>query len=107
MVSRRFRRGCGLGQDRGDLGFPVHSPVRSAVRPHVNDQGTALLDEAYSYDPANPIVGGTEEDLVYLKVVEGQDGFETGDPVTRNVNFGNTFRRYRPRYAQLRVKLTF
>ena len=73
----------------------------------VNDQGTAAFDEAYSFDPANPVVGGTLEDLVYLKQVERNDGFETSDPVTRNLNFGNTSARYGSRFARIGVKLTF
>jgi hypothetical protein len=72
-----------------------------------NDQGTALVDESYSFSPANPIVGGSLDDLVYLKQTELSSGTLTPHPVSRNINFGNTSARYQPRFGRVGLRLTF
>ncbi|RMH39693.1 MAG: hypothetical protein D6689_15825 [Deltaproteobacteria bacterium] len=73
----------------------------------VNDQGTALVDEGYTFNSANPIVGGSKADLVYLKQTDLNDGTETPLPVGRNINFGNTISRYAPRSGRIGLRLTF
>ena len=72
-----------------------------------NDQGTFDVDENYTFDPANPIVGGTEEDLVYLKQTTQTSGDEIPEPAGRNLNFGNAAIRYSPRFARIGIRLTF
>jgi hypothetical protein len=72
-----------------------------------NRQTTADVDEAYTTDSANPIVGGTYQDLVFAKALGFSDGGETTDPVVKWPNFGNTSARYAPLYAQLGARLTF
>jgi hypothetical protein len=72
-----------------------------------NTQRSAAVDEEYTLDNANPIVGGEYEDLVYLKEGALADGRATAEPVTRKQNFQNTTARYAPRQARFGVRLTF
>ena len=73
----------------------------------LNDQGTFSVDEDYSYrSDANPIVGGTYEDVVFAKALD-TNGFETPEPLIRNPNFGNTAGRYSPLYTRFGARLDF
>lgn len=73
----------------------------------LNGQGVYSVDETYTFDPANPVVGGDAEDLVFLKRLTQQDGLETGLPVRRNRNFGNPAGRYGAPFVRLGAQLTF
>jgi outer membrane receptor protein involved in Fe transport len=55
---------------------------------------------------ANPISGGTYDDLIWLKTID-QNGVETSTPIGRNPNFHNTTFRYPPASARLGLRLTF
>jgi hypothetical protein len=55
---------------------------------------------------ANPVSGGTYEDLVWVKEIDTK-GKETSIPIGRNPNFRNTISRYAPAYGRLGVRLTF
>jgi len=76
-------------------------------------QGTFAVDATYaprfrrdgSESNANPISGGTYEDLIWAKAIDG--GTETARPVARNPNFGKTVSRYAPASAQVGFRLTF
>ncbi len=72
----------------------------------LNNQGTYHRSETYTLDPANPVVGGTYEDLVFLKR-QTSNGDESRDPVTRYRNFQNVTSRYAPFQARLGARLTF
>ncbi len=72
-----------------------------------NTQATVLVDEEYTLDPTNPIVGGELEDLIYLKQTAVGSGFETQDPARRKLNFLNTSQRLTPASARFGVRLTF
>ena len=72
----------------------------------IKKEGVFSVDETYTIDPANPVVGGDYEDLVFAKA-QTDDGEETADPVTRNRNFGNPAARYTPFFVQLGARLTF
>jgi len=72
-----------------------------------NRQSTMAVDEEYTLDPANPIVGGDHDDLVYLKRTTLEGGLETSDPVGRKLNFLNTSQRLIPASARFGVRLTF
>jgi hypothetical protein len=76
----------------------------------LNRQAQASVDESYALaypgNNANPISGGTYEDLVWVKRVN-DDGFETPDPIERNPNFRNTAGRYAPLFARFGAELTF
>jgi len=84
-------------------------------------QGTASVDDTYAPQQtladtmggtgavaqnANPISGGTYEDLIWLKQIN-QAGNETGNPIGRNPNFGNPTVRYAPTSGRIGLRLTF
>jgi hypothetical protein len=71
-----------------------------------NDQGTFSVDEDYTFDPMNPIVGGEYEDLVWAKA-QTTSGGEQSVPVARNRNFLNVAGRYSPFSARFGARLTF
>ncbi len=69
-------------------------------------EGVYAVDEAYTFDSADPIVGGDYEDLIWLKS-RTTTGEETSNAVTRNRNFGNPSARYSTFFAQFGARLTF
>jgi len=82
-------------------------------------QGTANVDNTYAppvklaaggvggeVQNANPVSGGTYEDLIWVKELD-KNGLETSTPIGRNPNFHNTVSRYAPAYGRLGVRLTF
>ena len=84
-----------------------------------NRQGAFRVDETYApqyslaaggaggqEQNANPISGGTYEDLIWAKAID-KDGVETGSPIGRNPNFGRTTARYAPAAAQVGFRVTF
>ncbi|MCW5804215.1 MAG: TonB-dependent receptor [Deltaproteobacteria bacterium] len=85
-----------------------------------NRQGQAGIDDNYApsvkltgptaasgtQQNANPVSGGTYEDLIFLKTID-QDGNETPVPIGVNPNFRNTNARYGPGYGRIGVRLTF
>ncbi|MBA3391946.1 MAG: TonB-dependent receptor [Deltaproteobacteria bacterium] len=79
-----------------------------------DNQGVAAVDNTYapafrlggSQQSANPVSGGTYEDLIWVKTING-DGVETPRPIGRNPNFRNTSARYAPAYGRIGARLTF
>ena len=83
-----------------------------------NRQGTYYVDDTYApavslggtQQSANPVSGGTYQDLIWVKTI-GQDTngnpVETSTPIGRNPNFHHTSQRYDPAYGRLGVRLTF
>ncbi|MBA3540245.1 MAG: TonB-dependent receptor [Deltaproteobacteria bacterium] len=79
-----------------------------------NRQGSAATDDTYApqfalsgdEQNANPIAGGTYEDLMWLKAYDGS-GNETAKPIGRNPNYRNTVGRYGPSNVRLGMRLTF
>jgi len=85
-----------------------------------NRQGTFGVDDNYApffkltgptasggtQQNANPVSGGTYEDLMWVKTIDG-NGNETAVPIGTNPNFRNTNRRYGPGNARIGVRLTF
>jgi len=70
-------------------------------------QGTAAVDGSYTRSNVNPVVGGSYEDLVFLKEFDGGNGAETGRPTQRNRNFGNARELYAAPSARLTARLSF
>jgi xanthine dehydrogenase iron-sulfur cluster and FAD-binding subunit A len=70
-----------------------------------NQEQIFSYDEAYTFDNANPVVGGDREDLIWVKA-QG-DGIETAQPITRNVAYGTPLTRYAPLLIQLGARLSF
>ena len=84
-----------------------------------NKQGTFDIDRTYappvllspdgaggSENNVNPISGGTYEDLMWAKRINGA-GVETATPTARNPNFRATTTRYAPSAAQVGFRVTF
>jgi outer membrane receptor protein involved in Fe transport len=85
-----------------------------------NNQGQVRIDENYApqfkltdrnsmggdEQNANPVHGGTYQDLIWLKTID-RLGNETGEPIGRNPNFRNTAVRHAAGYLQLGARLSF
>ncbi len=85
-----------------------------------NRQGTFGVDDNYApfvkltgpnsssgtQQNANPVSGGTYEDLMWVKTIDSK-GNETSVPIGTNPNFRNTTSRYAPGNARIGVRLTF
>ncbi len=75
-----------------------------------NRQGEAATDDSYGYysidNNANPVVGGTYQDLIWVRRVD-HSGNDTGQPLIRNPNYGNTTARYSPLSVQFGARMTF
>jgi len=71
-----------------------------------NQEQVARVDELYTFDNVNPVVGGDAEDLVFAKSI-GATGSETSTPLTRNVGYGTPLARYTPLYIRFGARLTF
>jgi hypothetical protein len=85
-----------------------------------NRQGTSGVDDNYApqfrlsvmgagggvEQNANPVSGGTYEDLTFVKAIDG-GGSETATPIGKNPNFRNTNARYGPAYILFGGRLSF
>ena len=73
------------------------------------------VDENYTYDAVQPIVGGDSGDLEHLKTIDPATGMETNTTPVKNKNFGHTGAntsqivgiQQQPRAVQLGFRLTF
>ena len=66
----------------------------------------SVTDELYSFDNANPVVGGDRSDLVWVKAVD-DTGLETSQPIGRNIAYGTPLARYTPLFLRLGLRLSF
>jgi hypothetical protein len=100
-VDLHFGYGRSLG---GGMSLEVFTDLFNVI----NRQSTSYVDETYSYDNVNPIVGGDAEDLLWAKT-QDWDGTEPDDPLspTRNRNFRNAETRNPPFAARLGARLIF
>jgi hypothetical protein len=82
----------------------------------VFDQQDQLnVDENYTFDSANPIIGGDTADLRHLKTIDAATGLEANVTPVKNKNFGQTGGntgqitqlQQAPRTVQLGFRLTF
>jgi outer membrane receptor protein involved in Fe transport len=71
-----------------------------------NSQTETSVDQNYTIDNVNPIVGGSLEDLKYLKAQDA-DGNETSTPAQKVVNWRNATSYQQPLTARVGVNLTF
>ncbi len=65
-----------------------------------NNRGTLSVDQTYTYDSVQSIIGGTKEDLLHARNVEGT-------PVKRNRNFGKPTSFQAPIGGQFGARLMF
>ena len=73
----------------------------------LNAQEELDIDEEYTIDSANPIVGGDKADLAHVKLLDPGTAQETNTTVFPNQNFGKLNARQSPRSAQLGFRVTF
>ncbi|HWM85755.1 MAG TPA: TonB-dependent receptor, partial [Kofleriaceae bacterium] len=66
-----------------------------------NQQPELEVDETYTFQPVNPIVGGDKEDLAHLKQLG------TGSAPELNSNYGNTSERQAPLSARFGLRFLF
>jgi outer membrane receptor protein involved in Fe transport len=121
-----------LGRTDFDHGVDVHlgygRPLNKRMRLELwvdlynlyNNQGSAGIDDTYApqfrltgrdgtggaEQNANPVSGGTYQDLIFVKTIAGNGG-ETSVPIGRNPNFRNTNVRHAPGYALFGARLVF
>jgi outer membrane receptor protein involved in Fe transport len=99
---------------RRELGRDMALTVFADVFNVYDHQGTRVVDTTYApavnlkgqLQNANPVSGGSYEDLIWLKQVDDK-GNESNQPIGRNPNFGNTVGRYVPTTGRLGATLTF
>jgi outer membrane receptor protein involved in Fe transport len=110
-----FEHGIDLHVDyTRDIGRGMALSVFADVFNLYDYQGSATVDSTYApsvtlrgqVQNANPISGGSYEDLIWLKQIDAK-GNETSTPIARNPNFGNTISRYAPAFGRLGARLTF
>jgi hypothetical protein len=70
-------------------------------------QQELVQDEEFTQDAAQPVIGGTVDDLNHVKQIDFATGQELNTTVKKFGNFGNTTRRVSPRNVQLGFRLTF
>jgi hypothetical protein len=71
-----------------------------------NSQAELNVDEAYTFDNALPIVGGTPDDLKHIKATD-ENGIMQNQTVVQNKNFDKTNSLTAPLSARFGVRLTF
>jgi hypothetical protein len=72
----------------------------------VKKEGVVSVDETYTLNAANPVVGGDYEDLIWVKA-QTVDGNESSAPLQRNRNFRNPAGRYNTFFTQIGARLIF
>jgi hypothetical protein len=72
-----------------------------------NAQLVTEVDQTYTHDSANQVVGGALDDLQHVKSVDPITGQERNETIARNPNFGNATGRQSPRAIQLGARWTF
>ncbi|HEU0032442.1 MAG TPA: carboxypeptidase regulatory-like domain-containing protein [Kofleriaceae bacterium] len=72
-----------------------------------NAQEELDIDEEYTTDSANPVVGGDVNDLAHVKQLDPGSAQEINTTVTPNKNFGKLNARQSPRSVQLGFRVTF
>jgi outer membrane receptor protein involved in Fe transport len=71
-----------------------------------NQEQVASVDELYTTDNVNPIVGGDDTDLVFAKRLSDTGG-ETSEPLGHNVGYKTTTSRYVPLFVRFGARLEF
>ena len=71
-----------------------------------NQEQVSVTDELYTFDNANPVVGGDRRDLIWVKAQDA-DGGETSQPIGRNIAYGTPLARYTPLFLRLGLRLSF
>jgi hypothetical protein len=72
-----------------------------------NNQDTVSVDEQYTTNPINPIVGGGQDDLAHAKAIDADTTVETGTTPQKFKNFDNETAHQAPRSFRFGLRLTF
>ncbi|HUH06028.1 MAG TPA: TonB-dependent receptor, partial [Kofleriaceae bacterium] len=72
-----------------------------------NQQPEVRVDEIYTFDDVNPIVGGDKNDLEHLKAISPATGYSTASVVEVNPNYSNTTTRQAPLSVRFGLRFTF
>ncbi|MBI4508944.1 MAG: TonB-dependent receptor [Deltaproteobacteria bacterium] len=72
-----------------------------------NRQTASSQDQEYTQDSVAPVVGGTIDDLKYLKRLDDETMSESGGTARKLANFSNPTQRFAPFGARLGLALTF
>jgi outer membrane receptor protein involved in Fe transport len=73
----------------------------------LNTQTTTGVDEDYTYEDVNPIVGGDRGDLAHLKAIDPTTGRTSSALASKNPNYGNPTADQAVFSARLGIRLTF
>jgi hypothetical protein len=104
---------------RVSYGYPLNKTTKLeafvTVFNLVDSQSQLNTDENYTFDPANPVIGGELSDLGHVKTIDPVTGQETNVTPVRNPNYGHTGSntsqitrvQQAPRSVQLGFRLTF
>ena len=101
-----FQTGADLRlQYTRDLGKQLRLSLYFDLYNVANQQIELDVDEQYTIADVNPIIGGTKEDLFYLKATDG--GFETNQIAQKELNYANTTSRLSPLSGRFGLRLEF
>ena len=91
------------------LGSSMELELYAEIFNLLNNQQQVGVDNEYTVAYTDPIVGGTKEDLYYLKAENAILGLggSTGNPAAKQLNFRNTNARQSPLAARIGLTLTF
>jgi len=104
---------------RVGYGYPISKTTKVegfvSVFNLFDSQEQLNVDENYTFDSANPILGGGAGDLAHLKVIDPVTGLETNTTPIKNQNYGQTGGntgeivrvQQTPRTVQLGFRVTF
>ena len=89
-----------------DLGAASPLDVFIDVFNLLDAQDTLAVDASYTFDAANPVVGGDASDLRHVKRLDDA-GYESNTTVVPNRNFGCPRVRQAPRTVQLGLRWSY
>jgi hypothetical protein len=72
----------------------------------LDSQPTASVDQQYTIEYVNPIVGGTHDDLIHLKATSNT-GIEENKPAQKSLTYGTTNQRYAPLTVRFGLRFDF
>lgn len=101
-VDTRLTFGRTLDRERG-IGLEVFVDLFNLF----NRETEVAVDERYTRDSANPIVGGDRRDLEHAKAIDLATGLPGGRVVEPNPNFGNATAALDPFAARFGARLSF
>jgi hypothetical protein len=72
----------------------------------LDSQQTSSVDQLYTNDYVNPIVGGTHDDLIHLKATDN-GGIEQNKPAQKSITYAMTNARYAPLTVRFGLRIEF